>query len=83
MPSSRQELNLPTLQIGKRTLKHLALILLFWQWRPMGGVIWDVQEPTARGIFHGIYAAGSLIVLGTTFLLNHFDLFGLRQVCAK
>ena len=59
---------------------NLALILLFWQWRPMGGVIWEVQDPTARGIFHGLYAAGWLIVLGTTFLLNHFDLFGLRQV---
>ena len=59
---------------------NLALILLFWQWRPMGGVIWDVEDPAARGIFHGLYAAGWLIVLGTTFLLNHFDLFGLRQV---
>ena len=59
---------------------NLALILLFWQWRPMGGVIWDVQDPTGRVIFHGLYAAGWLIVLGTTFLINHFDLFGLRQV---
>jgi methanethiol S-methyltransferase len=59
---------------------NLALILLFWQWRPMGGVIWDVQEPTGRALLHGLYVAGWLIVLGTTFLINHFDLFGLRQV---
>jgi protein-S-isoprenylcysteine O-methyltransferase Ste14 len=59
---------------------NLALILLFWQWRPMGGVIWEVQDPIARGIWHGFYAGGWLIVLGTTFLINHFDLFGLRQV---
>jgi protein-S-isoprenylcysteine O-methyltransferase Ste14 len=59
---------------------NLALVLLFWQWRPMGGVIWEVRDPTARDIWHGLYAAGWLIVLGTTFLLNHFDLFGLRQV---
>lgn len=59
---------------------NLALILLFWQWRPMGGVIWDVQDPIGRGIFHGLFAVGWLIVLVATFLINHFDLFGLRQV---
>lgn len=59
---------------------NLALILLFWQWQPMGGVIWDVQDPIARGILHGLYVAGWLIVFATTFLINHFDLFGLRQV---
>jgi methanethiol S-methyltransferase len=59
---------------------NLALVLLFWQWRPMGGVIWEVQDPTGRGIFHGLFAAGWLIVLAATFLINHFDLFGLRQV---
>lgn len=59
---------------------NLALILLFWQWRPMGGVIWDVRDATGRGIFHGLYVFGWLVVLGTTFLINHFDLFGLRQV---
>jgi protein-S-isoprenylcysteine O-methyltransferase Ste14 len=59
---------------------NLALILLFWQWRPMGGVIWDVQDPTGRVFLHALYVIGWLIVLGTTFLINHFDLFGLRQV---
>jgi protein-S-isoprenylcysteine O-methyltransferase Ste14 len=59
---------------------NVVLILLFWQWRPMGGVLWDVQDPTGRGIVHGLYVVGWLIVLGTTFLINHFDLFGLRHV---
>jgi methanethiol S-methyltransferase len=59
---------------------NLALILLFWQWRPMGGEVWDVQDPVGRGIFHGLFVVGLLIVLVATFLINHFDLFGLRQV---
>lgn len=59
---------------------NLVTVLLFWQWRPMGGVIWDVEDPAARGILYGLYAAGWVVVLATTFLINHFDLFGLRQV---
>ena len=59
---------------------NLALILLVWQWRPMGGVIWDVREPIGRGIIHGLFALGWFTVLLATFLINHFDLFGLRQV---
>ena len=58
----------------------LALILLFWQWRPIGGVIWDVQNPTTQLILMGLCASGWLLVLVSTFLINHFDLFGLRQV---
>jgi protein-S-isoprenylcysteine O-methyltransferase Ste14 len=59
---------------------NLALTLLFWQWRPMGGVIWDVEQPGVRAVAHALFASGMLIVLATTFLINHFDLFGLRQV---
>lgn len=58
----------------------LALLLLFWLWRPMGGVVWDFQSPAARGIMWGVGVFGWLLVLVTTFLINHFDLFGLRQV---
>jgi methanethiol S-methyltransferase len=58
----------------------LALILLFWQWRPLGGVVWDIQAPIARALMHAGFAFGWLLVLATTFLINHFDLFGLRQV---
>jgi len=58
----------------------LALILLFWQWRPLGGVVWDVRDPVGRGLLYAGFAFGWLLVLVTTFLINHFDLFGLRQV---
>ena len=58
----------------------LALLLLFWQWRPLGGVVWDVQGPTSRALLHSGFAFGWLLVLVSTFLINHFDLFGLRQV---
>ncbi len=61
-------------------LSSLALILLFWQWRPMGGIIWDVQNTVGRGVLLSVFAFGWLLVLATTFLINHFDLFGLRQV---
>jgi methanethiol S-methyltransferase len=58
----------------------LALILLFWLWSPLGGTVWDVQNPTGRAVLYGLFAFGFLLVLVTTFLINHFDLFGLRQV---
>ena len=57
-----------------------ALILLFVLWRPLGGVVWDVQNPIGRGLLHAGFAFGWLLVLASTFLINHFDLFGLRQV---
>jgi methanethiol S-methyltransferase len=58
----------------------LALILLFWQWRPMPSLVWDVQAPLGRGILWGLFALGWALVLLATFLINHFELFGLRQV---
>jgi protein-S-isoprenylcysteine O-methyltransferase Ste14 len=58
----------------------LALLLLFWKWQPMGGVIWEVQNGFGRAALYSLYAAGWAIVLAATFLINHFDLFGLRQV---
>jgi protein-S-isoprenylcysteine O-methyltransferase Ste14 len=61
-------------------LSSLALILLFWLWQPIGGVVWHVEQPVLRIVLYGLFALGFLIVLLSTFLINHFDLFGLRQV---
>ncbi len=61
-------------------LSSLALIALFAFWEPMGGIVWSVEPPVARALIYGAYAFGWLLVLVSTFLINHFDLFGLRQV---
>lgn len=58
----------------------LALILLFTTWQPMGITIWNVENPAGRAALYGLSAAGWLTVLVATALINHFDLFGLRQV---
>jgi methanethiol S-methyltransferase len=58
----------------------LALLLLFWQWRPIGMPIWTVEHPAGRVVLWALFAAGWATVLIVTFLINHFDLFGLRQV---
>jgi protein-S-isoprenylcysteine O-methyltransferase Ste14 len=58
----------------------LALIALFAHWQPLGGVVWTVEDAVGRGVLYALFAFGWLLVLVTTFLINHFDLFGLRQV---
>jgi len=58
----------------------LALILLFALWRPLGGVVWSVEDPIGRLALRGLFVFGFALVLLSTFLINHFDLFGLRQV---
>jgi methanethiol S-methyltransferase len=58
----------------------LALLLLFWQWRPIGIQIWSVDGTAAGAVIWVLFAVGWLDVLIVTFLINHFDLFGLRQV---
>src|SRR6516164_2066330 len=52
-------------------LSSLALLLLFWQWQPIGGVIWEARATASRLVLHALSAAGWLIVLMTTFLINH------------
>ena len=61
-------------------LSSLALLLLFWQWRPMGDVIWDVSGSNLGTMLIAISLVGWLLVLVSTFLINHFELFGLKQV---
>jgi len=61
-------------------LSSLALILLFALWEPIGGVVWKVEQPALRSVLYGLFALGFGLVLISTFLINHFDLFGLRQV---
>ena len=58
----------------------LALALLCWQWRPMPTVLWQVTDPQIAMAIVGLSFAGWLIVLSSTFLINHFELFGLHQV---
>ncbi len=58
----------------------VVLALLYWQWRTMPTVIWDVRMPAARGVLWALFWLGWAIALLATFLINHFDLFGLRQV---
>lgn len=56
------------------------LVLLFWQWRPLPALLWSAGTPLGQGIGWAVFAAGFGLVLLATFLIDHFDLFGLRQV---
>ena len=54
-------------------LSSLALILLFWQWQPLGGVVWSIEDPFVTVVIRGLFAFGWALVLVSTFLINHFD----------
>jgi len=58
----------------------LLLGLLFWQWRPIPTVVWDATGPMGRWLAHAVFWTGWALALLSTFLIDHFDLFGLRQV---
>lgn len=61
-------------------LSSVVLAVLFWQWRPLPTVVWDVTWQPGRVLLWTLFGAGWLTVLVSTFVINHFDLFGLRQV---
>ncbi|CRZ16289.1 methanethiol S-methyltransferase [Mycolicibacterium neworleansense] len=61
-------------------LSSLALFLLYWQWRTMPAVVWNVESTAGRVILWALFWVGWATVFSSTFMINHFDLFGLRQV---
>ena len=61
-------------------LSNVVLVLLYWQWRTMSAVIWEVELPLGRLALWTLFGLGWVIALASTFMISHFDLFGLRQV---
>lgn len=61
-------------------MASLLLILLMWQWRPIPTILWEAQSTWGQALGWSLFAAGFAIVLLSTYLIDHFDLFGLRQV---
>jgi methanethiol S-methyltransferase len=61
-------------------ISSLLLSLICWKWQAIPTVVWDVSSPMGRSLLLAMFAAGWLILLLSTFMVNHFDLFGLRQV---
>jgi len=61
-------------------LASLALALVFWQWRPIPGVVWEAKDPTIAGSLLYLGLLGWVLVFFSTFMINHFELFGLHQV---
>jgi protein-S-isoprenylcysteine O-methyltransferase Ste14 len=61
-------------------LASACLLLMMWQWQPVGGLVWSVENEVIKNLLLVSFLGGWLIVLISTFLINHFDLFGLRQV---
>src|SRR3990172_3632542 len=58
----------------------LLLMLLYWQWRPIPNVAWEFDNVVVRGILWALYFAGWVIVFYSSFVIDHFELFGLKQV---
>lgn len=63
-------------------VSSLLLLLLYWQWRPLTDVVWHVDAPAARSVLLALYWSGWALVLVSSFLIDHFGLFGLRQAWA-
>ncbi len=61
-------------------LSSLALLLMYWQWRPLTTVVWQAENETVSMILTGVFVFGWLVVFLSTFMINHFELFGLKQI---
>jgi protein-S-isoprenylcysteine O-methyltransferase Ste14 len=61
----------------------LVLLLLYWQWQPIPASVWTVHNTVAAGVLDGTFWLGWAVLVGSTFLINHFELFGLSQVFAR
>ncbi len=61
----------------------LALALLLWQWRPIANIVWQVRDSASATLLEGVFWMGWSILLVSTFLINHFEMFGLQQVFAR
>jgi protein-S-isoprenylcysteine O-methyltransferase Ste14 len=61
-------------------LASVILLLLYWKWEPMKGIVWDVQNPNGRAVLVGLFWIGWGLVLLSTFVIDHFGLFGMKQV---
>ncbi|HSH41385.1 MAG TPA: NnrU family protein, partial [Arenicellales bacterium] len=61
-------------------IASLLLLILIWHWRPIDGLLWDLQAPLPRGVLVAVYLAGWMLVLASTFQISHGDLFGISQV---
>jgi protein-S-isoprenylcysteine O-methyltransferase Ste14 len=60
-----------------------ALLILYWQWQPIPAPVWTVPDPTAASVLDGIFWLGWVVLVASTFLISHFELFGLSQVFSR
>src|SRR5712671_6751282 len=65
------------------SVERSALLILYWQWQPIPALVWTVHNPAAAAALDGIFWLGWVVLVASTFLLSHFELFGLSQVFAR
>ena len=74
----------PTVERSTYVLSaSFALLILYWQWQPIPALAWTVHNPTAAAVLDGIFWLGWVVLVASTFLISHFELFGLSQVFAR